>query len=234
MTEEEADEESLDFDDEVEQTGPSTAVVVGSIGIALIVVIGAVGYLSGVGWFGYRQWLYGQGQLYLPNYSNAERMVSVDGREPLKLEPRTFEKTSVVGGTNSVRIMDANGETLSTHSLFADNSDAFFRVDGDACLVASNVTSFYESPEGKLEFVKFIRADQRAYVPGSYNVIWPGESFPPRLQAGEGAGIWIEKVGCNHLEHRDAMRTYLQVRLQDRMKSEEEAPTKRRPPPPGR
>jgi len=200
--------------------GPSTAVFVTMIAAALVAALGVAGYVSGVGWFGYRQWLYGTGRLYLGNYTPHTRFVSVDGRDPVELGPNKYEIVDFVGGTNSVRVLDADRELLSTHSLTAAASDAFFKVAGGACLAVVDVSSLYGG-EGEIEIREFVGSDQRSYVPDTHNTIWPGEEFPDQLQAGEGPGIWLEKVGCPLEEDRDVLRKYLEVRVRDRMSPDE-------------
>lgn len=231
MTDEEHPSAEWEFDDEpVENSdGPSSTALFAVIATLLVVAIGSVGYLSGIGWFGYRQWMYGTGRIYLGNYTPETHFVSVDGREPVKLGPEKYEVVDLVGGTSTIRVMDADKNPVSSHAVTAQHSDAFLKVAGEPCLVVSDVSTFYGSGSGELEFLDFIRSDERVYVPGSYNVIWPGKDFPDRLEAGEGPGLWIEKVGCALLEDEDVMRKYLQVRLKDRMGPEQ--PT--RMPPPG-
>lgn len=203
--------------DEATDSVRSTYIVSGLVVVVAILAFGAVGYLTGTGWFGYRQWLYGEGELYLANYSDQTRQVSVDGRTPVTLEPRTFEVVQLVGGTSSVRILEESGDSVATHEIFTDRSDAYLRVAGDACLTAADVSSFYKPGDPKLEVSEYIDNDQDLYVPGSHNVIWPGKDFPPKLETGAGPGIWLEKVGCNHLENPGHLRAYLRVRLRDRL-----------------
>lgn len=221
--------EDLDLDDEALEgsEGPSAKLLFAIIAAVLVAVVGAVGYFSGIGWFGYRQIAYGTGELYLGNYLPEKRFVSVDGRDPVEIGPEKYETVEIIGGTSSIRVMDADRETLSEHSVTVDGSDAYFKVAGEPCLVASDVTSFYGG-SGEIEFVDFIRPDQRVYVLGTHNTIWPGEDFPETLQSGDGPGIWIEKVGCPLLEDEPVLRRYLQVRLRDRMGPEE--PTRMGPP----
>jgi len=221
--------EQIAIDDEPLEgnEGPSAVVLFALIGAALVAVVGAVGYVSGSGWFGYRQIMYGTGELYLGNYLAEKRLVSVDGRDPVELGPNKYETVELIGGTSSLRVMNADRETLSRHSITIDASDAYFKVAGEPCLVASDVTSFYGG-SGEIAFVEFIRSDQRTYVLGTHNTIWPGRDFPETLQSGDGPGVWLEKVGCPLLEDEPVLRRYLEVRLRDRMGPDE--PTRMGPP----
>lgn len=207
----------------------TTSIIFGSIALLAILAFGAIGHFSGSGWFGYRQWIYGEGELYLGNYGNDVRKVSIDGRETVTLKPRHFEVVDLVGGTTDVGVMDQNGELLATHRVFADKSDAFVKVSENGCLAASDISSFYLGSSASLKFVEFIRREDHVYVPESRNVVWPGKDFPSNLESGEGPGIWIEKVGCNHIKHPNAMKAYLEVRLRDRIEREGERRRRRRP-----
>lgn len=185
-------------------------------GLALV-LLGGAGYVSGMGWFGYRPLLYGQGELYVMNRTGEVASISVDGRPSVEVKPDHYELFDLVGGTSHVRVR--RGGESTTYTVETDHSDAFLRLSIEECLVATDVTPFYGSSESPdtLEIVDRIREGEHVYVPGSYNVMWPQHSFPDQLPGTGGPGIWIETVGCPLFEEPNYLQTYLMVRLRDRL-----------------
>lgn len=194
-------------------------------GIAVVaVVIGAVGWLSGAGWFGWRQFAYGDIELFVVNFGDETRIVDVARHGTVEVEPESYEIADVVGGPQHVLVRDDQGQTVETHEFRAEKSDALVRVGGEACLAVVDITPMYagaDDPEPvggeTFRIVDGLRKSRTTYVPGSRNVVWPRQSFPPQLDETRGPGIWIEKVGCGHLEDPATLETYLKVRLEDRL-----------------
>jgi hypothetical protein len=180
--------------------------------------VGAVGYISGAGWFGYRQIMYGDGQVYLLNMGAQTLEVSVEDREPVEVPPEDARVVDVVGGESKIVVRDEDGQVVDRHNLFVDNSHALLKLSDDGCLVASDVGAFYGRGGEALEFVEMIEQDQRLYVPGTTNVVWPRQDFPARFDRDGGDAIWIELVGCTLLGQPEFLEAYLDVRLSNRLK----------------
>ncbi len=228
-------EQSDEFDDSLDDELPSSVDsmgwwIGGVVGCIALLLLGGAGYLSGLGWFGYRSFFYGSGELYVMNRGDAEASVSVDGREPVVIKPDHYEMLELIGGTSEVLVEQDDDTT--TYPIETNHSDAFLRVSNKECLVATNVTPFYgdgKAPDD-LEIVERIRSGEHVYVPGSLNVMWPRQNFPDQLSGSGGPGIWVETVGCALFDEPDYLQSYLRVRLQDRLGS---GPEGRRRPPPG-
>ena len=193
--------------------------VIGAAVVALVVLaVGAIGHLSGAGFFGYRTLLYGTGELYALNMGEAPLRVSVDGREPVEVAAGGAELLELIGGTSRVVVTDASGEVVSRHSVTAENSHAFLKLDEQACLAAVRLDEVYGGKAGEtLDFVAKIEADEQLWVPASTNVVWPRKPFPTRLRGDGGPGIWLELVGCELLEEESFLDAYLALRLQERV-----------------
>jgi hypothetical protein len=183
-----------------------------------IAAVGAVGYLSGAGWFGYRQIMYGNGQVYLLNMGDEPLEVTVEERESVEVPPEDARAVDVVGGESQLVVRNAAGEVVERHTIFVDNSHALLKLTKDGCLVASDVGAFYGRGGEGLEFVEMIEEEQQLYVPGTTNVIWPRQTFPRKFAREGGDAIWLELVGCSLLEQEEFLRAYLDVRLGNRLK----------------
>ena len=188
---------------------------------AVIAALGAVGYISGTGWFGYRQIMYGSGQLYALNMGDKPLDVSVDGREAVTVPPEDARVLELIGGQSSVVVRDTSGKEIATHSIFSDDSHALLKLTKDGCLAASDIGFVYGRGAQKLEFVEMIEKDQQTYVPGTKSVVWPRESFPAKMARQKGQPLWIELVACTLLEEPKFLRAYLDVRLQERLSKDE-------------
>jgi hypothetical protein len=182
-------------------------------------VVGLVGQLSGVGWFGYRSTLYGSGELYALNLSPEPKFVSVDGREKVKVPAENAEILELIGGTSHVEVFDADDKVVARYDITAKNSHALLKLSDDGCLAATNITPYYggKVPE-QLDFVGKIEAKDRVWVADSINVVWPRKTFPKRLSGGKGKGIWVELVACDLLDDPKFLDAYLTFRLEERMK----------------
>jgi len=203
-----------------EATRPSrrTWLVALAVVLAIAAGVGIVGKLSGSGWFGYRSILYGSGELYALNMSDQPLFVSVDGRQRDRVEPHNARLVELVGGTSSVVVTDASEKVVGRYRVTAKNSDALLKLTDDACLAAVDLTPYYGGQKvDRLVFLDKLDADTRVWIPHSHNVVWPRKSFPQRLTAGEGEGVWVELVACELLEEPDFLDAYLSLRLKERM-----------------
>ncbi|MBA2664611.1 MAG: hypothetical protein H0U74_20155 [Bradymonadaceae bacterium] len=213
--------------EEVEPVAPrpqytwKAAVIIGLCVLAVVAGIGAIGHISGTGWFGYRQVLYGGGELYILNLSDDERLVVVDGRAPVEVPAQNAQMVEIIGGTSQVIILDTAHQQVDSYEVTIDRSHALLNISQASCLVVADISSFYGGKAKKLAFVEFLREDRRVYVPNTTNVVWPRRSFPPRLDAQGGPGLWIEIVGCPLLDERDYLEAYMDVRLQQRFERKE-------------
>jgi hypothetical protein len=189
-----------------------------------VAAVGAIGYISGAGWFGYRQIMYGEGQVYLLNMGGETLEVRVEDREPVEVPPEDARVVDVVGGESELVVRDEDGEVVDRHTIFIDNSDALLKLTDNGCLVASDIGAFYGRGGEGLEFVEMIEEDQRLFVPGSTNVIWPRQEFPAKLDREGGDAIWLELAGCALLDQPEFLRAYLDVRLGNRLKKSKGRP----------
>ena len=218
----------------IEEPEPNTTlrVVIALVVLAIIAGFGSIGHFSGTGWFGYRQMLYGTGEIYLLNLGDRDLDVFIDNRESVSVPANDAKITELIGGVSTIVVRDDSGEVVDTYELQTDNSHALLKLSDKGCLVATDVTSFYKKGGAdELEFVEFLKNEERTYIPESRNVIWPRKRFPQKLRSGDGPGIWIEWVGCDLLDSKKFLRGYLRVRLRDRLgMDEQQAPGRRRPP----
>ena len=206
--------------DMIEEPKPKTTrnIIIALVVLAVIAGFGAIGHFSGTGWFGHRQMLYGTGEIYLLNLGDEKLEVTIDGRDTVEVKPKDAKITELIGGTNEIVVRDDAGELVDTYQVKTDNSHALLKISQEGCVVVSDVSSFYKKGgDDKIEFVEFLEQDDRVYVPGSTNVIWPRKNFPQKLRSGKGPGIWVENVACQLFEEEDFLRAYLRVRLLDRM-----------------
>ena len=186
--------------------------------LAGVAAIGAAGYISGAGWFGYRQIMYGDGEIYLLNMGDKPLEVSVEGRESVEVDAQGARTVEVVGGKSQVVVKNAAGDIVERHTVVVDHSDALLKLTKDGCLAVSNIGAFYGRGGEGLEFVEMIEADEQLFVPGSTNVIWPRQTFPAKLPREGGEAMWVELVGCSLLEQEEFLRAYLDVQLGQRLK----------------
>ncbi len=190
-----------------------------AIVVAIVLVLGFVGQISGTGWFGYRSYLYGQGELYVLNKGMEPLWVSVDGRERVEVKALNAQVVEIVGGESAVEVTDKSGDVKGRYTVDARNSHAFLKLTDDDCLAVTRLDPFYKGGgnqdiviEAKLE------AKTRVWIPNSKNVVWPRKPFPKRLSAGEGPGLWVELVGCELLNDDKFLDAYLALRLEERVK----------------
>lgn len=224
----EQDSEHDDFRPEV----PWGKVAAGFVVVAL--VMGGVGAMSGAGWFGWRQYTYGDVELFVVNFGHESRTVDITRHGTETIEPRSYELVTVVGGPQQVVVRDGSGQQIATHEFSLARSDALVRVGGEACLAASDISPMYRQtadvgPRGGVNFrvIESVPETKRLYIPGTRNVVWPRQSLPRQVDSGQGPALWVEKVGCGHLENQGTLKTYLQVRLEDRLGTNATRPTGR-------
>lgn len=193
-----------------------------AIALVLLSVVGVgvgyIGQISGAGWFGYRTWLYGGGELYALNLSDAPLFIQVDGREKLEVPAQNANVADLVGGTSRVDVFDADGKKLATHDVTIDDSHAFLKLTDDGCLAVVDITPFYGGKQKRrLDFDAFLKPNVRVWIAQSKNVVWPRRDFPSKLQGGEGKGLWFEIVACELFDEVDFLDAYLAARIEQRM-----------------
>lgn len=198
------------------------AVIILVSALLVLLIIGSVGQLAGAGWFGYRQILYGVNEVYLLNMGPEKLVVSVDGREPVEVDPEGARLVEVMGGEVTVQIKDAGGALVEERELSTDNSDALLKLSEDGCLAISDLGAFYGRGGEDMEIVDTLDEEAREYHLNSETLIWPREAFPRSASSGGGPVLWVELVGCALIEEPKFMRGYLDVRLKERLKSARE------------
>lgn len=210
---EDLDEYKLERPSMAKRVGISLAFV-----LVLALVFGLAGQLSGTGWFGYRSFMYGDGELYALNMSFEKFYVSVDGRERVEVPPRNAEIISIVGGESSVVVTDESGEVKGRYAVVTDHSHAFLKLSPEECLAATDLDPFYGRGGKQDVIIKAeLPAKTRVWIPNSKNVVWPRNTFPKQLTAGDGPGIWLELVGCELLGDEKFLDAYLAYRLEERV-----------------
>lgn len=187
--------------------------------VALILAaVGSIGQLSGAGWFGYRTFLYGEGQLYSLNMSPEPLWISVDGRERVEVPAENANIVDLVGGTSSVEVFTADGKPVDSYSVKINDSHAFLKLTDHACVAVVDITPFYGGQQNRvLDFEAFLKPHERLWFPQSKNVVWPRKDFPSRLQGGEGKGLWFEIVACELFDEVPFLDAYLATRIEQRM-----------------
>jgi len=184
---------------------------------AIAAAVGAIGQFSGAGWFGYRTWLYGNGELYALNLGKAPLFVSVDGRERVEVPAENAKVVDLVGGTSEVVVSDATG-VVARYSVTIDDSHAFLKLTDDGCIAVVDITPFYGGKQRPmLDFEAYLRTDARVWIAQSKNVVWPRRDFPSKLQGGQGKGLWFEIVACELFEEPKFLDAYLATRIEQRM-----------------
>jgi hypothetical protein len=214
-------------EDRLESSRSRTAPFVALVVVMMVVAGGGIGQLSGTGWFGHRAWLYGQGELYLLNLSSKTLHASVDGRERVEVTAENAAIAELVGGTSEVVIFE-EGKEIARHAVTARNSHALLKLTDDGCLVVTDIGGFYGGKSDALSIVEKLPGPTRGWTAGSTNVVWPRKTFPKRLSAEGGKGLWVELVACELLEDDKFLDAYLTIRLEERMKK---ALGKDQPPP---
>ncbi|MFW5967756.1 MAG: hypothetical protein ACOCV2_09575 [Persicimonas sp.] len=194
--------------------------ILGVVLLLGVLTIGVLAHYTGMGWFGYRTILYGSGDIYLLNMSDEPLEATVDGEEPIAIDPEGAHAIEVVGGERSVTVRDEEGEVVEEHELFVDDTDALVKLSPDGCLAVSDIGAFYGRGGEDLEIVDKIDEDKMVYLAGTHNIVWPRQSFPRELADGDGDALWIELVGCSLLEEEDFLRAYLDARLGHRLEGE--------------
>lgn len=205
-----------------EETGPPSkwpARIAVAIGVLVAIAgIGGIGQLSGAGWFGYRDWMYGPGELYALNMGDEPLWISVDGMERLEVPAQNAQIADLMGGTSHVVVTDTDEAVVDEYDITIDGSDAFLKLTDEGCLAVVDITPFYGgNASGALDFEAYLRRDARVWIPQSRNVVWPRKDFPSRLEGGQGKGLWFELVACDLFEEPKFLDGYLAARIEQRM-----------------
>jgi hypothetical protein len=130
------------------------------------------------------------------------------------VKPQGAEIVTTVGGDIAVEVVDDQTFEIATGA-----SHVLVKLSADGCLAATDITPYYGGAQPKdPQFNAFIKPEQRTYIVGSKNVVWPRKAFPKRLTAGDGDGVWMELVACELFEDRTMLDAYVVFRLQERMK----------------
>ena len=207
--------------EETTDTGRSTvvkwALIVG-IFVVVAAAVGSIGHLSGAGFFGYRTFLYGEGELYALNMGAEPLWISVDGRERAEVPGHNAKVVDLVGGTSTVTVTNGAGEVIDTHHVTIDDSHAFLKLTDEGCVAVVDVTPFYGGQQrGMLDFEAFLRNPERVWIPHSQNDLWPRKEFPSKLAGGDGKGLWFEIVACELFDEPEFLDAYLATRVEQRM-----------------
>ena len=210
------------MNDELEITAPNrTRNIVVAVIVTLLAVVGvgSVGMLSGAGFFSYRTFLYGTGELYALNMSDQPLWISVDGRPREEVKAQNAAVVELIGGTSEVIATNEAGQVKGRYQITAENSHAFLKLTDEQCLAAVNLDPFYKGG-GKQDivFTALLNEKTRVWVPNSKNVVWPRKAFPSALAPQDGPGIWLELVACPLLEEPKFLDAYVAVRLEDRVR----------------
>lgn len=185
---------------------------------AVVLAAGSIGHFSGVGFFSYRLFLYGQGDLYLLNMSKEPLYVEIPGHERVEVPPENAQIVEFVGGEMEAKVFNADSKLLDTHKLDARNSHAFIKLTQESCLAVVELDPFYQGQKKQdILFKALLKEDTRVWIPESKNVVWPRKPFPSRLSSEDGPGLWVELVGCPLLEDPTFLDAYLAVRLEERI-----------------
>ncbi|MFB6263671.1 MAG: hypothetical protein ABEL76_08630, partial [Bradymonadaceae bacterium] len=157
-------------------------------------------------------------ELYAVNLGTDPIGVSVDGRSPVEVPPEGYRRLDLVGGTSRV-VVDGPSGDRHAFSVTTDHSHALVKVSKKGCLAASDIRPLYGKSrgDGSPEVIARLSRDRRVYVPGTFDVIWPRQSFPETIRS-RGPVVWIETVACELLDKPDYLDQYLRVRARERMK----------------
>lgn len=208
--------------DETQIQPPSrlkTALLVAILALLGLAAVGSVGVISGAGFFSYRTFLYGEGELYVLNMSPQPMYVSVDGREKVEVPAENAKIVEIIGGESRVEAFDGSGQVKGTYTVDARNSHAFLKLTDDQCLAVVDLDPFYRgSGKQDIRFVALLNEKTRVWIPESRNVVWPRKAFPSALTAKDGPGMWVELVGCPLLEDTKFLDAYVAVRLEERVR----------------
>lgn len=196
------------------------SLVIGLVIVAIVLTgIGSIGAASGAGFFSYRTFLYGTGDLYVLNMGPEPMWVSVDGREKVEVPAKNAKVVEIIGGESQVQALDANNQVKGRYTVDARNSHAFLKLTDDDCLAVVDLDPFYQGgAKQDIRFVAKLDEKTRVWVPNSRNVVWPRKDFPPSLAAQQGPGMWVELVGCPLLEDTVFLDAYIALRLEERIK----------------
>ncbi len=187
----------------------------------LLVGLGAfagVGKLSGTGWFGYRDWMYEGGELYVLNMNEEPVLASVDGFEDVEIPLLNAQRLDLVGGTSEIIIKHpTSGKVLETHEVTLDGSHAILKVaPGEECFAVVDVSAYYRGQQGARPIVlDKITKDQKLHVIGSRNVIWPRKPFPKKIDPAFGPARWVSIVGCDLFDDEEYLEGYLDFQIQE-------------------
>lgn len=183
----------------------------------LIAGFGAIGHVSGTGWFSYRTILYEKGELYVLNMDDAPKFVVVDGLERVEVPAGNAQLVELVGGTSQVAVFDAKEQPLATHEVTVNGSDAILKLTEVKCLAIVDVAPYYRGDaSADLSIVGKVKKTDKVHVLGTTSVIWPRKPFPKRIP-GSGTSVWAELVGCELLDDEEFLKAYLDIRLHERV-----------------
>ena len=209
----------IDEEDIKPHSRTRTVIAVVLVALVALAGMGSIGILSGAGFFSYRTFLYGTGELYVLNMTETPLWVSVDGRERVEVPLQNAKVVELIGGTSEVVATDSAGQIKGRYTIDAKNSDAFLKLGDQQCLAAVKLDAFYRGgAKQDIEFAALLNETTQVWVPESHNVVWPRKAFPKSLSAEDGPGIWLELVGCPLLEDPKFLDAYIAVRLEDRVK----------------
>lgn len=210
-----------DFEEKI--PAPPWMMYLGVVG-AVLLIFGTVTWLLGLGPFAYRQIFYGTSEIYILNMTEREVMVSIDKGSQTKIPPRSKERTPILGGTTVIRTETADGELIEEVEVFVDGNPVFYNVEGERCMVLSDISGFYlgDPSNGVKVQEKYKKGTRIMHLPHD-RMVWPRQTLRDEVKGAELGVAWIELVGCPLLDEdqSDILEGHLSVMLTERKKEEQ-------------
>ncbi len=205
------------------QSTPLWALTLG-IGTVILLIFGLVTWALGLGPFAYRQIFYGTSELYMLNMTDQHVEVTLDKGTAIPLKPEGVERTPILGGTTLLVTNDKDGKTLEQHEIFVDGNPIFYNVQGERCMVLSDVSSFYLNKADKgIKILKTFDKGQSIIPLPHDRIIWPRQTLRDQVKGAEHGVAWIELVACSLLDpdERHILESHLNIKLTERKKHQQ-------------
>ena len=200
-----------------EDTGKSRAIPGRVIAVVVAVLVaGLVGIWTesaGVGPYGLRVALYGEGDLYVLNLSDEEREISVDGRDREPLAAQGARLFRLVGGTSEVALfVEGQDQPEQIIEIEASRSHVMLNLSDETCLVVAAVEGVNGDGPPEVEVLATLDPEVEVFELGSRNVVWP-RGYPGVLAEGQDPARAVEVIDCSLVEDKEFLAEYLAGQL---------------------
>lgn len=184
--------------------------------LAVAIIAGVWGHMAGVGAFGYRLLLHGEGGLYVLNLTEEAHDITVDGGEVVEVAAGGARLIPLVGGRTTIGAVDAEGDHRREWEIEVSQSDVLLNLSPETCLVVAELSGISNAEDLEVEVVERLEEGTEIYQLGSRNIVWP-RGYPGAVEQGEERALSVEVVECWLLDDPDFLQEYVSTQIRKRL-----------------